>query len=190
MFIKRLAFFILYYAIFHDVATANRMSAYTPSLPPPLRKVAAFHDLPSLATPERHSNPASYPFRRPQPRDRIIDESPLPLIPSTPDLTTSFSHELQESVENWLSAIADWDQYDMYRWSEKHGSEPSSPIGSPRSWIPVSRRGSWMLTPRRFALIFGACLGLLLLKPFFSRAKHHKVILSHFSLFRCCHLVC
>lgn len=168
------------------------MSASTRCLSSPLRKVAAFHDLPRLATPERHSNPSSYPFRRPQPGERFIDESPLSLISSSQDLSRLLSQDLQDSVENWLSGIADLDHYDMYRWSEKHGSEHSSPIGSPRSWIPVSRRGFWMLTPRRFALIFGACLGVLLLKSFFSRAKYHKVILSHFSLFffRCRHLVC
>ena len=166
------------------------MSASTRCLSPPLRRVAAFHDLPRLATPERHSNPSSYPFRRPQPRERIIDESPLSLNSSSQDLPRLFSQELQDSIENWLSGISDVDPYDMYRWSEKHGSEHSSPIGSPRSWIPVSRRGFWMLTPRRFALIFIACLGVLLLKSFFSRAKHHKVTLSYFSLFSCRHLVC
>lgn len=166
------------------------MSAYTHSLSTPLRKVAAFHDLPSLAAPERHSNPSSYPFRRPQPGERVIDESPLSRVSSTQDLPESFSRELENRVEKWLSGIADLDQYDMYRWSEKHGSEPSSPIGSPRSWIPVSPRGSWMLTPRRVALIFGAFLGVLVLKSFFSRTKHHKVILSHFPLFCYYLLVC
>lgn len=166
------------------------MSAATRSLSTPLRKVAAFHDLPSLATPERHSNPSSYPFRQPQPGQRIVDESPLSRISSTQDLPTSFPQALQDSVETWLSGISDLDQYDMYRWSEKHGSEPSSPIESPRSWIPVSRRGFWMLTPRRFALIFIACLGVLLLKPFFSQAKRHKVIHSHSSPFCYRYLMC
>ena len=162
------------------------MSAHTQSLSPPLRKVAAFHDLPSLATPGRHSNPSSYPFRRPQPGERVIDESPLPPTLSQ-DSPRSFSQELQNSVEVWLAGIADLDQDDMYRWSEKHGSESSSPGGSPRTWIPVSPRGSWILTPRRFALLFGACLGLLILRSLVSRAKHYKVILS---LMRDYHLVC
>lgn len=155
-----------------------------------LRKVAAFHDLPSLATPERHSNPSSYPFRRPQPGERVIDESPRPLT-SAQHPPDSCPQELHHSIEDWLSGITELNQQDMYRWSEKHGSEPSSPDGSPRTWIPLSRRGSWMLTPRRFALIFGTCLGILVLKSLISRAKHYQVILSHFSLFRCCcRLVC
>ena len=166
------------------------MSESTHSLYIPLRKVAAFHDLPSLAAPGRRSNPASYPFRQPQPGARVVDESPRSLVSSTQDLSGSFSPELKNNVENWLSGIADWDQHDMYRWSEKHGPEPSSPIGSPRSWIPVSPRGSWILTPRRVALIFGAFLGVLVFKSVFSRTKHHKVILSHFSSFRCRYLVC
>lgn len=163
------------------------MSAH--SLSSPLRKVAAFHDLPSLATPGRRSNPSSYPLRRPLPGERVIDESPRPLI-SAQDSPNCFSQELQDNIESWLSEIAELDQNDMYRWSEKHGSEPSSPGGSPRTWIPVSRRGSWMLTPRRFALIFGACLGILVLKSFISLAKHHKVIVSHLSPFPYCHQVC
>lgn len=159
------------------------MSAHNQSFSIPLRKVAAFHDLPSLATPQRHSNPSSYPFRRPQPGERVINESPLPLT-STQDSPQSFSQELRSSVADWLSGIADLDQYeyDMYRWSEKHGSESSSPSGSPQTWISVSRRGSCMLTPRKLALIFGTCLGILLLKSLIFRTKHHEVILSHILL--------
>lgn len=165
------------------------MSAYDHSLPTPLRKVAAVHDLPSLATPGRISNPSSYPFQRPPPGARIPDESPLPLT-STRDPPKSFCREVKQSVEDWLSGIAEADHHEMmHRWSEKHAAEPASPGGSPRTWIPVSRRGSWMLTPRKFALIFGTCLGILVLNSFMSGPKHHEVILSHFALFPG-HLVC
>lgn len=158
------------------------------SLSTPLRKVAAFYDLPSLATPERPSNPSSYPFRRPPPGERVTDESPLPPTISQ-DSPNPFNPEIKDSIENWLSEIVEGDHHDMYRFSEKYGSEPSSPGGSPRAWIPVPRRGSWMLTPRRAALIFGACFGVWVLNSFMSRVKQHGVILSHFA-YCGCHLVC
>jgi hypothetical protein len=157
------------------------MSAHTHSLPaPPLRKVAAFHDLPSLATPGRQSNPSSYPFRRPLPGARVSEESPL-LLSSSRSQSETFNQDVRRSIDNWLSAVADAKIHEMNRLSEKHGLESSSPGGNARAWIPIARRGSWALTPRRLALMFGACLGVLALKSIMPRANYHRVIPSHFS---------
>ena len=157
------------------------MSVHSQFLSAPLRKVTAFHDLPSLAVPERHSNPSSYPSQRPSPGERVPNESPLPLTSASDSPNPSIGR-VRDRIENWLSGISEGDCLEMYRSSEKFTSDSSS-LGSPKNWIPVPRRGSWMLLPRRCALVFGACLVLWSLNSIMSRTKHHGVILSHRALY-------
>lgn len=152
------------------------MSASSHSPSAPLRKVAAFHDLPSLAVPGRKLNPASYLGQRPPPGKRTPNESPLPLT-SSADTSIPSLRGIRDSIEHWLSGItiSDGDYLEMYRFSEKLTSESSSE-GNSRAWISLARRGSWTLTPKKLILMFGAFLGIWLWNSLTFRTNHLGVI--------------
>lgn len=140
----------------------------------PLRKVAAFYDLPSLASPERLKNQPSYPGIRPSAGERIADGSLLPPI-SPISSQTVYEIHVTASIDSWLSGIPDSATNSMFQFPEKKTSIPSSPRSSPPSWSPKSRMGPWTLTPRKVALIAGTCLGILLLNSVLSLFGHHRV---------------
>lgn len=142
-----------------------------------LRKVSAFHDLPSLVSPKRLSNPPSYTWTRPPAGERIPDESLLPLIsPLWPEVT--YNRITAESINSWLSNLPESNPYDMFQFSEKHWSAPSSPGFSPSSWTPTPRIGPWWMRPRKCGLIAGLCLLSLYLTYLLSSRHQHGVGLS------------
>lgn len=144
----------------------------------PLRKVPAFRDLPSLAIPDRFSNPPSYPYFQPLPGARISNESPLPPV-SPFEPTFALSRNTEDSIYRWISTIPDIEKNssdpDMFPFPEKYGSAPSTPGGSPISWIRPMRRRSWMLASKKLVLIACGCLGILILNFIFSIIKYHVV---------------
>ncbi|MCJ1268737.1 hypothetical protein MMC22_008625 [Lobaria immixta] len=136
----------------------------------PLRKVAAFRDLPSLLIPERAPNQPSYPRIRPSPGERNPDETLLPPTSlSPPDIN---GRHANWSINSWLSKLPDVDTTDMFQFPEKLGSVPSPPAGSPPSWPAKSRMAYWSLTPRKIALIFAGCFAIWALKAFWSLTSH------------------
>lgn len=142
----------------------------------PLRKVAAFHDLPSLVIPERAPNQPSYPSIRPLPRERKPDETLLPLTYSPPQDINGRHANL--SINSWLSRLPDVDTTGMFQFSEKLGSVPSTPAGSPPSWAPKSRMAYWSLTPRKIVLILAGCLAIWVLRSFWSLTNHYGVCVN------------
>lgn len=143
---------------------------------PSLRKVRAFRDLPSLASPDRFSNPPSYPHFQPPPGARIPDESPLPLI-SPLEPSYKLSQDVENSIHRWISKVPEVhiDHRDpvMFQFPDKYASAPSTPGGSPRSWTRPVRRRSWILAPRKIALIVCGCLGIWMLNMILPLMKHH-----------------
>lgn len=165
--------FPLYILYFHSTTLPLAMSGNKHPASSPLRGVTPFHPF-SFATPRSYFKLASDPVQRPSPEERVSTESSLP-IASPPDLPATFAQEIKGKVDHWLSSIADGDNHEMFQLPEKYGSESSSPGITPRAWIPVSRRGSWMLTSRRFAFLLVVCLGILVLNSLMSRVKYHGV---------------
>lgn len=150
---------------------------YNPSEPKhssPLRKVAAFRDLPSLVIPERIPNQPSYPLLRPPPGERKPDETLLPptFPPSPQDINGKHA---TRSITSWLSDLPDIHAHDMFQFPEKLGSVPSTPAGSPPCWAPRSRMSYWSLTPRKMVLIIATCLAIWAMNSFWSLTNRHGV---------------
>lgn len=141
----------------------------------PLRKVAAFRDLPSLVSPYRFSNPPSYPHSQPLPGARAPDE--LAFLLASPSKTSeTLTPDVKDSIHGWLSTFSESDDPEMFHFSEKHGSVPLTPGGSPgSSWAPTVRRKSWFLTPRKIALVAGGCLVFVMLNFLMSQFSNPGV---------------
>ena len=144
-----------------------------PKYSSPLRKVSAFHDLPSLISPKRLSNPPSYTWTRPSPGERIPDGSLLPRVPPLPQVT--YDRNTEDSINSWLSNLPEISYNDMFHSLEKQGSAPSTPGGSLSSWTSTSRIGSRWLRPWKFSFIAVVCLLILSLYHLLSLPSHHGV---------------
>lgn len=150
-----------------------RLTFSVPENSSPLRKAAAYHDLPSLSSPARPSNPRSYPTTQPLPGIRTSNETTLVL-----SLLVSKQvlwQDAADSIISWIPKFPASPTIDMFRSSEKHGSTPSTPEDSPYSWTPRSKVRSWNLTPRKIIFIFLALFSIVFLNSFLSHFNNHGV---------------
>lgn len=150
------------------------------SAKPSLRKVPAFQHLPGLASSNRSTNPPSYPLCQPLPGERVPDESPLPPV-SPLEFPCTLNRETEESIYRWILTIPDVEgntsitTATMFQLSDKYGSAPSTPGGSPRLWTRPARKSSWAMVPRKFIFVVCGAIGIWMLHLIFSSQKHHVV---------------
>ncbi len=130
----------------------------------PLRKTAAYYNPPSLSDPERPTNRCSYPNTQPLPGARRSNETLLVVSPIL--LKKAPRQDTTESVRAWISKLPEYHNIDMFQFSEKYASAPSTPEDSPSSWKPRSRLRSWNVTPRRVIFIVLAVLSFMLLNSY------------------------